>query len=105
MKRVGRILLYSVLGLVLTVLLLLAGGYGFLQTNSGKAWFAAILSQALSTSGSKVAIEGLSGTPPFELRLAALRVADRDGSWLVFRGVALSIDGAALLRGELAIRQ
>ncbi|MFI5018326.1 MAG: hypothetical protein ACHQHK_10300, partial [Dongiales bacterium] len=105
MKRVGRILLYSVLGLVLTVLLVLAGGYGFLQTNSGKAWFAAILSQALSTSGSKVAIEGLSGTPPFELRLAALRVADRDGSWLVFRDVALSIDGAALLRGELAIRQ
>ena len=52
MKRVGRILLYSVLGLVLAVLLVLAGGYGFLQTKPGKAWFAATLSQALSTSGS-----------------------------------------------------
>ena len=84
MKRVGRILLYSVLGLVLAVLLVVAGGYGFLQTKSGKAWFAATLSQALSTPSSKVAIDGLTGSPPFELSsIAALRLADRDGTWLV----------------------
>ena len=59
MKRVGRILLYSVLGLVLALLLVVAGGYGFLQTKSGKAWLAATLAQALSTPGSKVAIDGL----------------------------------------------
>ena len=39
------------------------------------------------------------------MKLAALRIADREGSWLELRDVGLSIDGAALLRGELAIRQ
>ena len=47
MKRIGRILLYSVLGFVLALLLVAAGGYGFLQTNSGKAWLAATLSRGL----------------------------------------------------------
>ena len=106
MKRLGRILLYSLLGLVLVVLLAVAGGYGFLQTASGKAWLAATLAQALSTPGEqgrhrracRQRRPSSSASPPF-----ALPTARGPGSR--FDDVTLSIDGAALLRGELAIRQ
>ena len=41
MRRVGRILLRSVLGLLALLLLVVGGAYVFLQTPTGKAWLAA----------------------------------------------------------------
>src|SRR5262245_2858345 len=103
MKRLARILLYSILGPLALIVLAVAGGYGFLQTGAGKAWLAATIARGASTPGAVVTIEGLEGRPPFDIRVAAIRVSDRDGVWLELDKVALAIDGGALLRRALVI--
>ncbi len=106
MKRLARVLLLSLSGLLAAILAVLAGGYLFLQTAQGRSWLEGALARALSTPTRKVAIRDLTGSPPFDIRAAALQAVDgREGLSAVFTDVHLVIEGRALLRGELAIRE
>src|SRR5262245_53734657 len=103
MKRLGRALLFTVLGLLAVVVLAVGGAYGFLQTSMGETWLAATIGRTLSEPGMAVTLDGLSGAPPFDIRVATIRVADRKGTWMEIRQAVLAIDGGALLRRELVI--
>jgi len=105
MKRLARILLISVLALVAFLLLALGGAYGFLQTAAGKAWLAATIARTASSPGMVVTIERLEGSPPFNIRIGTIQVADREGSWLELKDLAFVVNAGALLRRELVIER
>src|SRR6516165_10508050 len=105
MKRLARILLISVLCLVALPLLAVGGAYGFLQTATGKAWLAATIARMASSPGMVVTIERLEGSPPFNIRIGTIRVADREGSWLELEDLAFVVDARALLRRALVIER
>ena len=101
--RIVRALLFALIGLVAMAAFAVIGGYAFLQTGYGKAWLGRALSSLTSTATSKVEITGLSGTPPFDLHAASIRVDDRDGTWVELEDASLLIDGRALLHGTFVI--
>jgi translocation and assembly module TamB len=105
MKRTPRRILIG-LGAVIAVLLVaLLGGYLYLQSAAGKRALEGVLTRALSSPDSTVAIEGLSGSVPFDLTVARITVSDRSGAWLEIDNARVEIDGAALWHRELAIRR
>ncbi|MBV8335261.1 MAG: translocation/assembly module TamB domain-containing protein [Alphaproteobacteria bacterium] len=89
------------LGLVIAVLL---GGFGVLQTQAGQTWLARTIDQTISTPDFTVAIAGLHGTVPFNIKVDRIDIGDRDGIYLTARGFGLDISPAALLSGLLHIR-
>jgi translocation and assembly module TamB len=104
MKRTLRRILIG-LGAVFAVLVVaLAGGFLFLQSDAGKQWLAGRLAQVLSSPDSTVAIEGLAGSVPFDLTVDRITVSDRTGPWLEIDRAQIAIDGSALWHRELAIR-
>ena len=105
MRRLAGILLLSVLGVAGALMLAVAGAYFYLQTGVGKEWLSQVLARALSTSQAEVTITGLSGAPPFDLQAESIHIQDQQGTWLEVQKALLVIDGQALLRGGLAIRQ
>ena len=98
-RRVGLALL-AVLALVL---LLIAGVIGVAQTGFGKRMVADRLGALLSTPETTVAIAGLRGTVPIDMRLGRITAADRDGVWLEVDDARLAWSPAALLRGRIRI--
>ncbi len=88
-------------------LLLVAMGLGalfaVLRSESGQVWLAATLSETLSDAEQTIAIEGLSGRLPAELQLTAVRIGDREGTWLTLQEARLAWSPWALLRGRLEI--
>ena len=105
MKRAFRIGLFFLGGIIALPLFALLAGYLFLQTDGGKQWLAETLSRWLSTPDTSVAIAGVTGSPPFDLHVAAIDLSDRSGRWGEIRDAQLAVDGPALLRGEFAIRR
>ncbi|HUN46944.1 MAG TPA: hypothetical protein VMU85_10505, partial [Stellaceae bacterium] len=103
MRRVLRLALFILGGTVAALLLAVAGLYGLAQTTAGKSWLATEIGRQLSEPGQTVTVAGLDGSPPFDLALAEIRVADRDGVWLRIRDVRVTIDGGALLHREVAM--
>src|SRR5215475_14868908 len=104
MRRALRIGLLGLGGIVVVPLLALLAGYVFMQTESGKQWLAQTLSYQLSTSDMSIAVTGVTGSPPFDLHVAAIDLADRGGRWAEVRDAQLLIAGQSLLHGELAIQ-
>ncbi len=88
-------------------LLLVAVGLGalfaVLRSESGQLWLAQTLSETLSDAEQTIAIEGLSGRLPAELQLKAVRIGDREGTWLTLQEARLAWSPWALLRGRLEI--
>jgi translocation and assembly module TamB len=105
MRRFGRILLLTVIALVALLLLAVGGAYGFLQTGAGKAWLAATIARTASSPGMVVTIERLEGSPPFNIRIGTVRVADREGSWLELDDLVFAVNAGALLRRALVIER
>jgi translocation and assembly module TamB len=93
------------LGMALGALaLFLLIAFGLLQTQFGKAWLATTIARAVSDPDFTVALEGLGGIVPFDMKVARIAIGDRDGTYLTLRDVGLDIAPAALLARWLHIR-
>lgn len=102
MTFLRRSLLVFAAALVLTVAALLVGLAGA-QTERGRAWLAASLSQLLSTADSRVTISGLDGTIPSDMRIAHIAVADDSGTWLEIDNAAITLRLRDLLTRRLTV--
>ncbi len=98
-RRVGL-----ALGVALGLALLLIGAaFAFAQTGPGQRLIGAALERVLAGPGTRVEVAGLTGLVPFDLHVAALRVADPEGVWLEAEGLRLTWSAAALLRGRVEV--
>jgi translocation and assembly module TamB len=105
MKRTLRRILIGLGAVFAALLVVLLGGYLYLQSEAGKRTLGEMLARALSSPGSTVAIEGLSGSVPFDLAADRITISDRAGPWLEIDNARLEIAGAALWHRELAVSQ
>jgi translocation and assembly module TamB len=103
MKTVARILrwLGAALGLLIAAVLV---AFGLLQTQTGQIWLATTLERTISTPDFTVAVAGLHGTVPFNLKADRIDIGDRDGIYLTARDFGLDISAAELLSGRLHSR-
>ena len=97
--RLRRFLLFT----PMAVALLLALGFGALQTPPGQRALASGLSSLLSTPERRVELGGLAGFFPTDLRLAHVALADRDGPWLTATDARLRWSFVSLLSGRVRI--
>lgn len=100
-----RRVLWAIAGILATLVLLVAGLFGYAQTRPGREQLAGLLTRALSTPERQVTLAGLGGLVPFDLRLAHLALADREGVWLELEEARLDLSPAALLRGIVLVRE
>lgn len=104
MKALIRWCLIGILAFAALLGVALAGGYAFLQSDSGRAWLVATVNETVSQPGQmEITLEGLSGTIPQDLRLERLTIADGEGPWLELTDLHLDWRPFALLRERLAI--
>jgi translocation and assembly module TamB len=103
MKIAARLLRWLGIALGL-VIVLLAAAFGLFQTHAGKTWLARTIERTISTPDFTVAVAGLHGTVPFNLKIDRIDINDRDGTYLTARDFGLNILPAALLSGQLHIR-
>src|SRR4051812_43200480 len=100
----GFLKLIRWLGAALGVLIVvLAAGFGVLQTRVGKAWVEREIAQAVSDPDFTVAINGLGGIVPFGMTVERIDIGDRDGTYLTLRDASLDISPSALLTGKAHI--
>ena len=81
LRRAGRILGWSLLGLVLVLFFALAGGMAFLRTQPGERWIADTAVSVLKNVGIEAQIGSLEGPLPFSLHLREVRLADGAFGW------------------------
>ncbi len=105
MKRALRWIGIGLAALILLVVVLVGGGLLWLASGSGHAWLMAEATGALTDADTKATVTGLDGAAPFDLRLAHLELADRDGPWLTVENAAIDLDVAALLRGTVRVER
>ena len=103
MKTAVRMLRWLGAALALLIVVLL-GGFGLLQTRAGQDWLARTIQRTMSEPDFTVAVTGLSGTVPFQLKVDRIEIGDRDGTYLTAHDFRLGISAAALLAGQLHIR-
>ena len=103
MKTATRILRWLGIALALLIVVLL-GGFGLLQTPAGQTWLARTIERTMSDPDFTVAIAGLHGTVPFNLKVDRIDIGDRDGTYLTAHDFGLDISAAELLAGRLHIR-
>ena len=102
--RFGRWLLIGGAGLLVLAAVLLGLGYGWAQSETGRAWIVRQASGALSTPGSsEVTIGRLEGSLPQALRIRDVAVADAGGTWLEIRSIAVDWRPWALTQGLLEV--
>lgn len=104
-RRAGRIVGWTLLGLVILIALAVGGGALFLHSQHGGRWVADKAIAALHDAGIDASIGSLEGDLPFSMRLRDLRLADKDGVWLDVPQASLSIGAAALLHGRFKIKE
>ncbi len=94
----------AVLGcLVLLLVLAVTAAVGWLQTDSGKSFAASEISRLGSTPGQQIEVTGLTGSVPFDIGVGRIALADKDGEWLVLRGLRLHVQPLALFSRRLHI--
>src|SRR5690242_6129012 len=89
--------------LLLVLVAAVGAAWGLAQTRVAKDWLQEKLTASLSTPERKVTVGKIRGGLPFELRLAELDVADRDGQWLAAKEIGVDIRARDLLRFRLTI--
>ncbi|HVT51252.1 MAG TPA: hypothetical protein VHE77_06780, partial [Dongiaceae bacterium] len=99
MRRVG----YILLGVLGTVIVLLAGAFALAQTETGKAWILAQLESAVSDPPARLQAQAIEGLVPFDMQLVGLRLSDQQGVWLEADRVALAWLPSALFGKTLRI--
>ncbi len=94
-------------GLLASILaLMLASGFLFLQTGSGREWLRARLSSLLTSKPHQIVELGaISGILPWDIRLESLEVGDALGTWLSVEGLALRWSPGRLLLGVVRIQE
>ena len=103
MKTAARILRWLGIGLGLLSAVVL-GGFGLLQTQTGQDWLARTIERMISEPDFTVAIAGLGGAVPFNLKVDRIDIGDRDGTYLTLHDFRLDTSAAALLERRLHIR-
>ncbi len=91
--RWRRLLAWTAGGLVAVLALVFAG----LQTGPGQRALASLV------SSKDLQIAGLSGFFPTDLRVAEVKLSDRDGTWLTVDDARLNWSFASLLKGRVRI--
>ena len=76
MKTAVRMLRWLGAALALLIVVLL-GGFGLLQTRAGQDWLAKTIQRTISEPDFTVAVTGLSGTVPFQLKVDRIEIGDR----------------------------
>jgi translocation and assembly module TamB len=89
---------------VVALAVLVAAGFGLLQTRSGKDVLAAAISRVARGPNFALTVDGLSGLVPFQMTARRIALADADGAWLTLRDVRLEIVPADLFAGRLHVR-
>jgi translocation and assembly module TamB len=103
MSVVGRTLRWLGVALGLAIIFLI-GGAALLQTEEGKTWLARTIERTISAPDFTVAVTGLHGTIPFNIKVDQIDIGDRDGTYLTAHDFGLNISAAALLARQLRIR-
>jgi len=104
-KRLAKWIGLSLAGLALLLALALAGGYAFLQSESGRSLAARQLERTISTPGEfEVRIAGLSGRLPFAASVENVKIEDARGAWLTIENLRYEVDPGALFDATLRIR-
>ncbi len=89
--------------MLLMLVVLLAIAFGLLQTSTGREWLEDVAARVASTPASSIAIVGLDGTIPFDMRAARIEISDEHGAWLVIRQPRIDLSATELLRGRVHI--
>ena len=90
----------------LLLLFILLGVFLFLRTDFGLNRLETLLNNTLAdVGGQQVALSGLHGRFPFDLRLRELRLADAEGAWLEIDEVVLRWSGRDLLAARVRIHE
>ena len=87
----------------LALVALIAAAFGALQTAVGRDWLVAAVVGAASGPGRTIAVEGVEGFLPFDLRIRHIAVADAGGMWLSVRNATIELSPGRLLGGTARI--
>ncbi len=99
MRRALRIGIVVLLGIPLLLLLALAGGLVWANSEGGRTTIARLAGEFVPG----LTIEGLSGPLPSDIGVERLVMADAEGPWLELEGARIALDLPALLRREARI--
>jgi len=100
MRRVMRLALFTLAGVMLVIALLFAG----IQTGPGRAALCRLLEGAVAaTPGLTARIDGLEGVVPFSVRVGTVALMDPAGPWLVVGDARLDWSLVALFAGRVEI--
>ena len=102
-RRIFRVLGWTLLALVLLILATLASAFGMLQTGWGKREIASLASGALSGEGKTAEFTGIEGFLPFDIRVERVRLGDPQGDWLEIDGARFHLVLSALLHRKVEI--
>lgn len=103
-RRWARRLLLLAAALVLGAGLLLAAGYGALQTTWGREALARKVEALTAASDTtRVHLSDLGPGLPWSLAAGRIALADAKGEWLVLQGPALQLTPWSLLRGHVRL--
>jgi len=103
-----KILRYTFLGLaglLVLIVVAVAAGAAWLQTEGGRRWLVATIQQAASGPDATLTLGTLSGRVPFDLTVSEIRMADREGVWLTLRDAHLDLNPWALLARRVEVRE
>ncbi|PTN37891.1 translocation/assembly module TamB domain-containing protein [Desulfonatronum sp. SC1] len=102
-RRWWLYLLLAPAGLLITFVLMIVI---LLRTDFGLQRLETLLNSSLAdVGGQRVALSGLHGRFPFDLRLAELRLADDEGVWLEIDDVVLRWSGRDMLAARIRIQE
>jgi translocation and assembly module TamB len=99
MRRAGFILL----GLLVLVLVVLAGAFGWAQTGPGKRQILALIEQQVADPPARLHVDRLEGLVPFDMQLTGVTLADAKGVWFTADHLSLSWSASALLGGIVRV--
>ncbi len=99
MTRALKIIAMSLLSL----LVLLVGAFGALQTPPGKALLASFASSLASSPGLAVTIRGLGGFVPFDMSVESIALSDAEGPFARIEDARLDWRPLALLSGRVDV--
>ncbi|MBW6397231.1 translocation/assembly module TamB domain-containing protein [Roseomonas sp. HJA6] len=99
MRRALRIGIFVLLGIPLLLVLAVAGGLVWANSEGGRATIARLAGDVVPG----LTIEGLSGPLPSRIGVERLVMADENGPWLELDGATIALDLPALLHREARI--
>lgn len=103
LKRWLKILGLAAAGCATLLLLLVAAVVLTLNTQWGRDKITTLVNEKASSPAMTITLDGLQAAMPWDLRLQAFSLADKQGVWLSGKGLSFSLDVAALLDKAVTI--